>query len=140
MDWRCNSRLDVSPFLLLETTGDSEEGVDPVIVGNKSVVVDNDDAESCNYETCDVIFVDDYNVDYDQDYYEDQDNSDYAEGCDENRYPWKTGLSELSSGSVCLGRDDDEESRVGIKGRDQEMNEIEKNKIFWETCLEVGCL
>ncbi|XP_026445030.1 uncharacterized protein LOC113345468 [Papaver somniferum] len=151
MDWRCHNGVnDISPFLLFEAIGDSEDiDADLATVGNE--YHRDDDAGSCSSETCDVIFVDDDSRNVNN-YFQDRHGD--VDVTDENGFVYKntTSLSSLSSSSVYLDGDNHQESKMvykngsstsAVKDDDEDiedenmkvMNEMEKNKLFWDSCL-----
>ncbi|KAK9282163.1 hypothetical protein L1049_005075 [Liquidambar formosana] len=130
--------VDVSCFLLFEDSGDSEADFDPIMavdVAHDNNVAD-DDAESCSCDLSDcerVCELKDLEV---QEYFEDSDDDDY-EG-EVNSYGQsysgeQKGLTKIASG-LMMAAGQDQKSRAGVDSA-MEMNEMERNRLFWETCL-----
>ncbi|MBA0826478.1 hypothetical protein Goarm_011324 [Gossypium armourianum] len=145
---RRSKAVDVSSFLLLEATGDSESGCssDPAMVdiSHDDDDDDDDDAESCSCDTApDVVHgvreiggslknkfanvvegVDDEDDDDDDDgVVEQKEVQLYKKGCrDDERIK-----------GVGVGKE--KKSSSSAENSSETMNEMEKNRLFWETCL-----
>ncbi|XP_019056021.1 PREDICTED: uncharacterized protein LOC104613517 [Nelumbo nucifera] len=120
-DWNWRLVVDASSFFLVEATGDSEADCDPIgtTAGNEFSTVDDDDAESCTSDSCSSEFINGNTVHESFNGFGDDD--DNADGSDED-----DGLSDISSGGA-KSRDEGQDGEL--------MNEMEKSKLFWETCL-----
>ncbi|PPS20041.1 hypothetical protein GOBAR_AA00533 [Gossypium barbadense] len=126
--------VDVSSFLLFEATGDSESGCssDPAMVDiSHDDDGDDDDAESCS---CDIA-------------------PDVVHGVGEVGGSLKNKFANVVEGVNDEDDDDDDDGVGGAKGgvgvgkekkssssaensnSSETMNEMEKNRLFWETCL-----
>ncbi|XVF80543.1 hypothetical protein PTKIN_Ptkin15bG0082100 [Pterospermum kingtungense] len=128
MDVR-NKVVDVSSFFLFEATGDSEAGYfDPAMsVINHAIAQDDAESSSCDTTTSnilpDVREVDNsLEVDNDDDHHEDEEKGDQVVDQKEvdRHEPGVPKQNKSSSVSV---------------DSTQSMNEMEKNKLFWEACL-----
>ncbi|MBA0854080.1 hypothetical protein Goshw_025730 [Gossypium schwendimanii] len=147
---RRSKAVDVSSFLLFEATGDSESGCssDPAMVDishdDDGDDDDDDDAESCSCDTApDVVHgvreiggslknkfanvvegVDDEDDDDDDDgVVEQKEVQLYKKGCrDDERIK-----------GVGVGKE--KKSSSSAENSSETMNEMEKNRLFWETCL-----
>ncbi|MBA0610999.1 hypothetical protein Godav_011720 [Gossypium davidsonii] len=148
---RRSKAVDVSSFLLFEATGDSESGCssDPAMVDishddDGDDDDDDDDAESCSCDTApDVVHgvreiggslknkfanvvegVDDEDDDDDDDgVVEQKEVQLYKKGCrDDERIK-----------GVGVGKE--KKSSSSAENSSETMNEMEKNRLFWETCL-----
>ncbi|KAL3725468.1 hypothetical protein ACJRO7_030487 [Eucalyptus globulus] len=162
---RKNGAVDVSPFLLMEATGDSEEDVsdpaimrDPSLTGSKAYDGgdgdgdgggdEDEDAESCCSEWSSYKSYNDQDV-------RDLDGGD-AEACDgadwSDRWRWKreTGNSERveqqwwsEAEEPCVSEEVnsfDDGKKVnkkpsGIASSEVHLSEMEKSRLFWEACL-----
>ncbi|XP_020211739.1 acidic leucine-rich nuclear phosphoprotein 32 family member A [Cajanus cajan] len=130
--------LDFSSYFYFEASGDSEQDdCDPPIMGGYTCDIsmavagyhdDNDDALSCNYDGS--------AAELDEDEDEDEDEGDSY--CDEEHEDDEK-KSEVYGMSYC---DDDDEmqeeqmkSHVSFDSRQEFVDEMEKNKLFWEACL-----
>ncbi|KAE9618466.1 hypothetical protein Lalb_Chr02g0143041 [Lupinus albus] len=108
---------DYSCYILFEASGDSEGDCDPMMGGNlyehdRVDGDDDDDALSCSY-----------------------DGSDEHECCDDDEYgdEKKENDEELVDGaSYC---EDDDEMEKENNSKQEFVDEIEKNRLFWEACL-----
>ncbi|MBA0736847.1 hypothetical protein Gogos_010337 [Gossypium gossypioides] len=143
---RRSKAVDVSSFLLFEATGDSESGCssDPAMVDISHDDDGDDDAESCSCDTApDVVHgvreiggslknkfanvvegVDDEDDDDDDDgVVEQKEVQLYKKGCrDDERIK-----------GVGVGKE--KKSSSSAENSSETMNEMEKNRLFWETCL-----
>ncbi|KAJ9171893.1 hypothetical protein P3X46_015195 [Hevea brasiliensis] len=126
--------VDLSSCLLLEASGDSEVDFDPNLAINDLV---DDDAESCSCDVSDYYscvgdlsnaceveqasvthVVDDHKeVEEEQ---EDEIQEDEVHGYHQE---WANGLTL------------NQKSCVSVESINDQMNEMEKNRLFWETCL-----
>ncbi|XP_044504036.1 uncharacterized protein LOC123224446 [Mangifera indica] len=119
--------FDVSSYIFVEATGDSE--ADVVVDPNTTTTVyhKNDDAESCNHNFSGFPF-----VSYIHNGFQVQAvhvDDEVEEG--EEVHSYKT-WSNQGQNSLPGDKKSKDSSEKG-------MSEIEKNKLFWETCLASGC-
>ncbi|GMH02653.1 hypothetical protein Nepgr_004492 [Nepenthes gracilis] len=130
--------VDLSSFLLLEAAGDSEADFDPwaaMNVGHGGAAAgdhgdeeeeDDDDAESCSYDACEDA----------SHAYEVKDLCNDSGVCDDD------GIHHISAGDEMI-EGEDRTSEVASTAdshswRDaskEKVSEMDKNKLFWETCL-----
>ncbi|KAK7355756.1 hypothetical protein VNO80_15018 [Phaseolus coccineus] len=124
--------LDFSSYFCFEASGDSEEADrdDPIVDcemtrsygGGGGDGEDNDDALSCNYEgsgVCDGAVLD----------------GEENESCDEEHDDEKSGVYGVS---YCEDDEMEEEhmkSYVSFDSSQEFVDEMEKNRLFWEACL-----
>ncbi|XP_042514682.1 uncharacterized protein LOC122089202 [Macadamia integrifolia] len=127
MDSHWRHVVDVSSFLLFEATGDSEDfGHD---ISDFDDAADYD-AESCCSGPCGSMDEDnhDSNDNYygfdDQEYYTNQE-SEWSSAAEEEEEVMKEYKQEQSGATV----------DANGNGKLLVLNEMEKNKLFWETCL-----
>ncbi|KAB2069159.1 hypothetical protein ES319_A08G078900v1 [Gossypium barbadense] len=130
-----NKVVDVSYFFHLETTGDSEAGYfDPAISVINHDEDDNDDAESCSCDDAttsesDLLHVVNYSLDHKanvgDDHHEDEEED--GEVVDQNG----VHLCKKCINGVVVKQN----KKASAVSFDSTMNEMEKNKLFWETCL-----
>ncbi|TKY61841.1 hypothetical protein E2542_SST11694 [Spatholobus suberectus] len=116
-----------SSYVLLEATGDSEADCNPPTMGEHGYEVGraDDDAQSCSYdssETCNAAEVNGY---------ESLNNDDDDDDVEDEK------KAETHGTSYC---DDDEmqqhqKSWVSDDSGQELVDEMEKNKLFWEACL-----
>ncbi|KAA8548533.1 hypothetical protein F0562_000200 [Nyssa sinensis] len=139
MAWR--NGYDLSSFLLFEASGDSEGDCNSP--GDSELHIQNlfamyygislareDDAESCSLDSSETLGSHEAN---DCDYDEDFDHDDHT-----NDSHQMMGLSEAALAFVPR-KEGEEESKVVVDRRKEKiMDEIERNRLFWETCFE-GC-
>ncbi|KAE8676750.1 hypothetical protein F3Y22_tig00111582pilonHSYRG00969 [Hibiscus syriacus] len=124
--------VDLSFLLHLEATGDSEAGYsDPAISSgvNHAQDDDNEDAESCSCDTTSdlhMVIEHNYSLDGGNASVEDDEDND-GEVVDKKCIydPCINGMEAAES---------KKSSAVSIDSS-QTMNEMEKNRLFWETCL-----
>ncbi|WRX21414.1 hypothetical protein QQP08_013901 [Theobroma cacao] len=130
-----NGIVDVTCFLLVEDSGDSELDCEPIIQQchnmDVGIAADEDDAESCSCDTSERL----------DDCYEvlqldgDQDFSDWDEPAD----GWSS--CEMWSIDEALGyasaEEGEEEPRFDINLCGEVMDGME-DRLFWETCMAVG--
>ncbi|XVF21873.1 hypothetical protein REPUB_Repub12eG0127000 [Reevesia pubescens] len=141
--------VDVSSFLLFEATGDSEAGYfDPAMsdfinhADNNDD--DDDDAESCSCDTTTSDFLlpgvgnqlnygleDKANVDGD-DHHEDEEDGEVVEQQKEIHLYEKCRDDQRINGGVA--NEKKSSSAVSVDST-KTMNEMEKNRLFWEACL-----
>jgi len=139
--------VDVSSFLLVEATGDSEVDSDP----NMTIIdlVDDDDdgdAESCScdtsYHSCvNGVYseVEEYHVNYnvvDEEQHQQQQQQQQEEEEEEEEEQEK-GVHVYQS-RVDLGHAGlqvKQKSCVSVDSANESMNEKEENRLFWEACL-----
>ncbi|KAK9289209.1 hypothetical protein L1049_017683 [Liquidambar formosana] len=135
MNWR--NVVDVSPFFLVEDSGDSEADFDPQKTCHDVDIAGIDDAESCSSDSSYTLEKNDVD---EQDYSASNDGEgdcghDYKEpSCRSSR---KKLLSDDASECISTEEGEDEETRVGVCESREVMDEME-DSLFWETCLAVG--
>lgn len=129
MDYR--SSEDVTTFLLIESTDDSEDTLDPLAVLRDSYPpADGDDAESCNFEYLDPEYQGDNGIEEDH-----SDKGVAVDCCQQRRENVETGNMALRNRQ---SEESDDES-VSIDSVTEEMMiEGNKKKHFWKTCLKFG--
>ncbi|KAJ7972871.1 WD repeat-containing protein 55-like [Quillaja saponaria] len=120
---------EMGSFMLFETTGDSEVNCDPTMneFGCEFVkwadYVHDDDAESCSYDICD--------------FNNGCDSGDVDDECDGEKNEEKDDVSHDQTWYA--DRDDvhpeHHETSVSVDSIPEEVNEMEKNRRFWEACL-----
>ncbi|KAJ7977485.1 WD repeat-containing protein 55-like [Quillaja saponaria] len=129
--------MDVSCFMLFETTGDSEVNCDPIKDGLGCEFVkwadydydhDDDDAESCSYDVCESS-----NIVGELNGCESCDADDESDG-EKNEEE-----GEISD-QTWYGDDHDQkpehqETSDSVDSSPEVLNETEKNRRFWEACL-----
>ncbi|KAM3687552.1 hypothetical protein ACJW31_10G084000 [Castanea mollissima] len=139
--------VDVSSFLLFEATGDSEGDCNTIKgggddkIGQDIAMADDDDAESCIFDLSDfprVSEVDDSDIqpcvhDDDDDDGGGDDDDDEEEDEDEDK-------DEVLSYRKSTGKQDwklmgHQKSSVSVDTSKDSMNEAERSRLFWETCL-----
>ncbi|XWS08664.1 hypothetical protein CRYUN_Cryun40dG0020800 [Craigia yunnanensis] len=135
-----NEIVDVSCFLLVEDSGDSELDCGPINQCNQSMDIasaaagDEDDAESCSCDTTTERLDDFYEVILQLD--EDQDFID----CNEPATGWSScnmwSIDE-ALGYISAEEAEDQEPRFGINLCREVMDGME-DRLFWETCMAVG--
>ncbi|GMN38150.1 hypothetical protein TIFTF001_007387 [Ficus carica] len=129
-----NNVVDVSSFFLFEATGDSEScsKSDPDIAedGEDSVSHDDDDAESCSWDPADR----GPSIGDSMDGGDAIDQESWNGGDDEcDRDDDGGGVEEETGGT--FGRRKSEVSVDSTTTEFESLNEMEKNRLFWETCL-----
>ncbi|KAH1107192.1 hypothetical protein J1N35_010960 [Gossypium stocksii] len=141
--------VDVSSFLLFEATGDSESGCssDPAMVdiSHDDDGDDDDDAESCSCDTApDVVhgvrevggslknkFANVVEGADDED--DDDDDDDGVVEQKEVQLYKKSCRDDERIKGVGVGKE--KKSSSSAENSSETMNEMEKNRLFWETCL-----
>ncbi|KAK7344451.1 hypothetical protein VNO77_14077 [Canavalia gladiata] len=120
--------MDFSSYIYFEASGDSEADCDPIYATDEIARVDdNDDALSCSYDgsdACNHTELDGYEV-WDED--EDEDENE-----DEKKEDGVYGMS------YCEDDEMEEEhlkSYVSFESGQEFVDEMEKNRLFWEACL-----
>ncbi|CAL5337808.1 hypothetical protein CsSME_00021102 [Camellia sinensis var. sinensis] len=161
MDWRYGNG-EMSSIFLFEASGDSEGGFNhhddlqnlfSMCHGVSKADADTDadmnaDAESCSYDSSDILGFHDEIKNFsvqDQVFSDDirHDDVDGRSGNGHVHYKCDCscqieGLSGVTL-EIVPRKEGEDESRVGVHGNREEMvDEMERNKLFWETCLEVG--
>ncbi|KAJ4975121.1 hypothetical protein NE237_000227 [Protea cynaroides] len=117
---------DISSLFLFEATGDSDFSLD----ADHEIPMADDDAESCSYGlSCSI---DDPNYCSDQDSYE-MDNTEYESDDQE----WATEKMRSSQEFTVDSPSTEQEEGVvdSANANWKLMTEMEKSKLFWETCL-----
>ncbi|KAJ9187716.1 hypothetical protein P3X46_003140 [Hevea brasiliensis] len=138
---KINTKKDVDLFscLLVEASGDSEADFDPNVAINKDLADDDDDAQSCSCDVSDDCYscvadlnacneVEQASIDHVVDDYKDEEEKQ-----DKKEEPEVHGYQEWANGH--LGLTVDQKSCVSVESTNEPMNEMEKNRLFWETCL-----
>ena len=130
--------VDASSSLLFEDSGDSETDAEIHADDVATDIFDDQDAESCSCDTCDDDkhgFTDHQFLDCD-----DQDSGNSSginHGDDDHHEPSTSGCNQLwlsDENSGCLSRKEGEEETKVDKIDVDEM----EDRLFWETCMEVG--
>ncbi|XVF28438.1 hypothetical protein REPUB_Repub15cG0029300 [Reevesia pubescens] len=139
--------VDVSCFLLVEDSGDSELDCEPIkqcqsleIAAAAAGDHENIDAESCSCDTSYTERLDDFNEVILQLDDEDQDFID----CNEAATSWSSckmwsideALGYLSTDEEA--EDHDQEPMFGINNLCRESMDSMEDRLFWETCMAVG--
>ncbi|KAJ6941063.1 hypothetical protein NC651_006992 [Populus alba x Populus x berolinensis] len=140
---RMKKSVDVSSFLLVEATGDSEVDSDP----NMTIIdlVDDDDdgdAESCScdtsYHSCvNGVYseVEEYHVNYNV--VDEEQRRQEEEEEEEEEQQQEKGVhvyqSRVDHGHAGLPMK--QKSCVSVDSANESINEKEKNRLFWEACL-----
>ncbi|XWS46739.1 hypothetical protein CRYUN_Cryun14cG0093900 [Craigia yunnanensis] len=131
-----NKVIDVSSFLLFEATGDSEAGCfDPAM----SVInhAEDDDAESCSCDTTSDFLpgvrklnsLED-KATVDDDHHEDEEDGEVVEQKEVRVYKKCRDDHQRINGVA----KEKKSSAVSVDST-KTMNEMEKNRLFWEACL-----
>ncbi|XVE82024.1 hypothetical protein DITRI_Ditri15bG0113700 [Diplodiscus trichospermus] len=148
MDNKNIEMVDVSCFLLVEASGDSELDCGPI---NKqcdqsmdiasaatAAAADEDDAESCSCDTITDRLDDFYEVilqlDEDQDFIDCNDHHDIGWSSSCNMWSLDEALGYISAEEAA---EDGEEPRFGVNLCREVMDGME-DRVFWETCMAVG--
>ncbi|GMI76062.1 hypothetical protein like AT3G62990 [Hibiscus trionum] len=155
MGIRRSDVVDVSSFLLFEATGDSESGCnsDPAIAdtngehhdGNGDCGYD-DDAESCSCDTVsgslpgvrETVSLENkfVNVGGDVDVDDDGDDDDgVVEQREAQLYKKCCRDDQRVNGAFVVAKENKPSSAVSVENSNESMNEMEKNRLFWEACL-----
>ncbi|KAL8100312.1 hypothetical protein AgCh_032530 [Apium graveolens] len=136
MSWRYNNEIAHDSFLFFEDTGDSELAKDSDI--NFANIQDSDDAESCSYDSDDHMVLD-FQEDNECDNDGSSDDTDHDAEFDSYEDQWCGQMMVLSKAEEEEGEGEVESRPAGNRNVDiLIVNEMEKNRIFWETCLQVG--
>lgn len=126
-------KKDVSPFLLFEASGDSEIASEVVSDVPISVAMAEDDAESCSCDSADISSADELIMNGDDD--DDHGDKAYHSHVDD----LEEGEEEEGGGgsSVYQRWGHQLKSTVSVDSTKEfeRLNEVEKSKLFWETCL-----
>ncbi|CAJ1880204.1 unnamed protein product [Sphenostylis stenocarpa] len=115
--------FDVSSYMLLEASGDSENDCNPTM-GEHEIGREDDDAQSCIYDSSETSNAAELNGFWNNDH--DADEVEDEKKC------------EFHGTSYC---DDDDEmqehqkSCVSDESSQELVDEMEKNRRFWEACL-----
>ncbi|KAF8006573.1 hypothetical protein BT93_K0775 [Corymbia citriodora subsp. variegata] len=117
--------VDASSFFLFEDSGDSEvDGRDP---GHEEVPMEEDDAESCSYDSSDWanagddVVVGECDVDVATWLRDGHEEDEYESGDEQDSHVQLPGVEYKSC--------------VSVESTNELMNEREKSKLFWEACL-----
>lgn len=127
MDMKETPTGDVTFYMLLEATGDSEADCDSNKgeYANEIYTADDDDAESCSYdnesETCDAAELNGYD-----------DESLNADEDDQKKDGVNCGTSYCEDDEM---QEEHLKSCVSDDSSQELMDEMEKNRLFWEACL-----
>ncbi|KAK1395153.1 glutamic acid-rich protein-like [Heracleum sosnowskyi] len=136
MSWRNYNEIAIDSFLFFEATGDSELANDSDI--NLGNIQDSADAESCSYDSDDHLVLD---------FQEDNecDNDNFSEDTDHDaefnsyEHEWCGQMMVLSKAEEEEGEGEVESRPAGNRNVEiLTVDEMEKNRIFWETCLQGG--
>ncbi|KAI9400257.1 hypothetical protein POPTR_002G213900v4 [Populus trichocarpa] len=145
---RMKKSVDVSSFLLVEATGDSEVDSDPNMTIIDLVDDDDGDAESCScdtsYHSCvNGVYseVEEYHVNYnvvDEEQHQHQhQQQEEEEEEEEEEQQQEKGVhvyqSRVDHGHA--GLPVKQKSCVSVDSANESMNEKEENRLFWEACL-----
>ncbi|WRX09575.1 hypothetical protein QQP08_002062 [Theobroma cacao] len=138
MDIKNHKVVDVSSFFLFEATGDSEAGCfDPAMAvinhaeDDDDDDDDHDDAESCSCDTSDFVpSVRGLNCLEDKANVDDEDEED-GEVVEQQK---EVHVCEKWSNDQRIGVAKEQKS-AGSVDSTKSLNEMEKNRLFWETCL-----
>ncbi|KAK8532558.1 hypothetical protein V6N13_131878 [Hibiscus sabdariffa] len=153
MGIRGSDVVDVSSFLLFEATGDSESGCnsDPAIADingqhyNDDDYHDyDDDAESCSCDTVsgylpgvrEIVSLENksVNVGGDFDDGDDDDDDGVVEQREVQLYE-KCCRDDQRVNGAFVAKEKNPSSAVSLENSNETMNEMEKNRLFWEACL-----
>lgn len=130
MEWKYNN--EVSSFFLFEASGDSEGDFNH-LVSSAHHDNDDDDAMSCSCDSTELLgFHGDINnlIEVDQ-----VCSGHVRDGGDDD----DTGGHDHRTVEILPREEGEEESKGGGANGSREMvDEVERNRLFWETCLEVG--
>ncbi|EEF41664.1 uncharacterized protein LOC8287200 [Ricinus communis] len=133
-------RVDLSSCFLVEASGDSEVGLDPKDLA--AAPDDNDDAESCSCDVSDCYYyyscvgdntnsgeVEEASVhgvtDHNKEQYQEHEDEDEDEV--QSYRTWVDG--HINGVQV------NKKSCVSVESTSEPMNEKERNRLFWESCL-----
>ncbi|KAL1832520.1 hypothetical protein ACET3Z_002171 [Daucus carota] len=134
MSWRNSNKTFYDGFLFYEATGDSELAKDSDI--NMGNIQDSDDAESCSSDSDDHQLVD-FQEENECDIDDFSDDTDHDAELNSGEHQW---CGQMMVSPTAGEEEGEVESKpAGNIHVDIVMvDETEKNRIFWETCLEVG--
>ncbi|PRQ26242.1 hypothetical protein RchiOBHm_Chr6g0292431 [Rosa chinensis] len=123
------ANVDVSPFLLFEDSGDSEAAAEVVF----DVPLAEDDAESCSYDSADISSADELivNGEDDEDDHGVREYRSYVDDHEEEEEEEEV----MSSVYQRCGHQLKSTVSVDSTKEFEMLNEVEKSKLFWETCL-----
>ncbi|XP_050365602.1 uncharacterized protein LOC126784160 [Argentina anserina] len=121
------ANVDVTPFLLFEDSGDSE-AADEVV---SDVPMAEDDAESCSWDSADISSADELVI-IDDDDEDDRGVREYRSYVDDHEEEEEV---EMSSVYQRWGHQLKSTVSVDSTKEFEMLNEVEKSKLFWETCL-----
>ncbi|XP_011015206.1 PREDICTED: uncharacterized protein LOC105118851 [Populus euphratica] len=134
---RMKKSVDVSSFLLVEATGDSEVDSDPNMTFVDLVDDDDGDAESCScdtsYHSCVngvYIEVEEYHVNYNVVDEEQEEQEQEKQQQDKGVHVYQSRVDHGHAGLPMK-----QKSCVSVDSANESMNEKEKNRLFWEACL-----
>lgn len=122
------ANVDVSPFLLFEDSGDSEAASEVV----SDVPMAEDDAESCSWDSADVSRADELIVIDDDEDEDDCGVREYRSYSDDHE---EEEEEVMSSDYQRWGHQLKSTVSVDSTKEFEMLNEVEKSKLFWETCL-----
>lgn len=122
-------KKDVSPFLLFEASGDSEAAAEVVSDVPISVAMAEDDAESCSCDSADISSAAELIINGGDD--DDHGDKAYHSHVDDHEEEEEDGSSVYQRWGHQL------KSTVSVDSTKEfeRLNEVEKSKLFWETCL-----
>ncbi|KAF7804802.1 phosphopantothenoylcysteine decarboxylase subunit VHS3 [Senna tora] len=128
--------VDVSRFMLLEATGDSEADCDLIARLHHDDDDDDDDAQSCSYDGSDESDTQNFNLGYgscDPDFNNDAEKK--KDGGEEEEEEEEKACVYYGS-SYCDDGDEEVQKHQNSSDSGQHlMDEMEKNRRFWEACL-----
>ncbi|KAM3357936.1 hypothetical protein P3S68_020867 [Capsicum galapagoense] len=126
-DLKCSTN-----FFLLEASGDSHEFVNSKIHQENSAHEIEDDAESSNYETGD------YLRNLEEVYFEEDNDELISSSNDEEEQNDGDGHKCSIKAEACKGFVEEKDVSSSSRAIDVEDDEMERNRLFWQTCFEVG--
>ncbi|GKU85574.1 hypothetical protein SLEP1_g229 [Rubroshorea leprosula] len=125
-----NGFVDVSCFLLVEDSGDSEADYEPVIAGDEDGDDgdEGDDAESCCYNVREIQMVDDFDQEAVEwvDYHQELNSRDEPS--------WRS----CKMWCIDAAEQGEEGATFDVNGRSREVMDGMEDRLFWETCMAVG--
>ncbi|KAL9397447.1 hypothetical protein Peur_011700 [Populus x canadensis] len=137
---RMKKCVDVSSFLLVEATGDSEVDSDPNMTIIDLVDDDDGDAESCScdtsYHSCvNGVYseVEEYHVNYnvvDEEQQQEEEEEEEQQQQEKGVHVYQSRVDHGHAGLPVK-----QKSCVSVDSATESMNEKEENRLFWEACL-----
>lgn len=139
-----NGFLDMSSFLLVEGTADSEAdyGILKICHEHVNMTYDEDDAESCSCEYTSgsdhtLLGSDQEVLCLDHEHEVDEHSSEHNDADYEGKQRRKGYKMWLRDNANLMAADDEAESKDGININREVMDQME-DWLFWETCMAVG--